>query len=308
MQVNSLFILFFLTSAYAAEVFLDWGTSVGDQGTTTVNTGDTVTWVWTTTASHSVTSDTAGLFNSGVQSSGQFSFVFNTVGSFGYHCSIHNFMKGVIEVVDTTTPSPTEVPTEQPIMQPTVHPTVQPSEIPTVEPTVAPTSAVPGPVSPTQIPTVEPTVAPTSVLPATVSPTQIPTDAPTAPPTELPTEMPTEQPTEAPTFHLYKSLTNMCIISSGSDSPTAWSTTLTVRAMRAHSDVASFNTRGYCYECNSVEMCTYLGPTILLTPGDNFTLHLVNALGPNSEHGKRSTPSFYLPRGHEPERLSTCHH
>jgi len=51
-----------------------------------VTTGTTVTWTNNDTAPHSVTSDTAGLFDSGpIQPGAKFTFTFSQAGSFPYH-------------------------------------------------------------------------------------------------------------------------------------------------------------------------------------------------------------------------------
>ena len=60
----------------------------------TVAVGSTVTWTNTDSVSHTSTSDAVG-WNSGiVPPSGQFSFTFQTAGTFPYHCAIHPGMVG----------------------------------------------------------------------------------------------------------------------------------------------------------------------------------------------------------------------
>ena len=66
-----------------------------------INTGDTVCWTWVG-SNHSSTSD-AGLWDSGIQSSGfQFEFTFDTAGDYPYHCTPHQCfgMTGIVHVVD----------------------------------------------------------------------------------------------------------------------------------------------------------------------------------------------------------------
>jgi plastocyanin len=64
----------------------------------TVSVGDTVTWTNHDGVAHTSTSNT-GVWNSGSLSNGQsFSFIFSTVGSFPYHCTIHPSMTGTITV------------------------------------------------------------------------------------------------------------------------------------------------------------------------------------------------------------------
>ena len=60
--------------------------------------GTTVTWTNTDRDSHTSTSDTPG-WNSGTISPGrQFSFTFQSAGTFPYHCSFHPGMVGTVVV------------------------------------------------------------------------------------------------------------------------------------------------------------------------------------------------------------------
>jgi len=60
--------------------------------------GTTVTWMNTDSTAHTSTSDASG-WNSGVVAPGaQFSFAFQTAGTFPYHCSIHPGMVGTVVV------------------------------------------------------------------------------------------------------------------------------------------------------------------------------------------------------------------
>jgi len=64
----------------------------------TVAVGTTVTWTNTDSTSHTTTSDTTG-WNSGIVSpGGQYSFAFQTAGTFPYHCAIHPGMIGTVVV------------------------------------------------------------------------------------------------------------------------------------------------------------------------------------------------------------------
>jgi len=64
----------------------------------TVTVGATVTWTNTDTVAHTSTAD-AGAWNSGtVAPGGQFSRVFETAGTFAYHCTIHPGMIGTVVV------------------------------------------------------------------------------------------------------------------------------------------------------------------------------------------------------------------
>lgn len=64
----------------------------------TVTRGTRVTWTNKDSAPHTVTAD-GKAFESGNLSGGQsFSFTFETAGTFTYHCSIHDHMKGKVTV------------------------------------------------------------------------------------------------------------------------------------------------------------------------------------------------------------------
>lgn len=65
----------------------------------TVKAGTMVTWFNGDATTHTVTSTTAGVFDSGNLGSGHtYSFTFNTPGTFNYYCVIHPNMKGTIIV------------------------------------------------------------------------------------------------------------------------------------------------------------------------------------------------------------------
>jgi plastocyanin len=61
--------------------------------------GGTVNWTWGGSLPHTVTSDT-GLFDSGVRTSGTFSFTFAAPGTYNYFCAVHgrNVMFGSVVV------------------------------------------------------------------------------------------------------------------------------------------------------------------------------------------------------------------
>ena len=61
--------------------------AVSGNSSTTINVGDTVTWVWAS-GGHSTTS-ADGLWDSGVLSGGSFSHTFNSPGTFNYFCTPH---------------------------------------------------------------------------------------------------------------------------------------------------------------------------------------------------------------------------
>jgi plastocyanin/uncharacterized protein (DUF2141 family) len=65
----------------------------------TIQANDSVTWTWAGSASHSTTSDTAGLWDSGIMSHGAtFAHTFTSAGSFPYHCTVHPFMTASVTV------------------------------------------------------------------------------------------------------------------------------------------------------------------------------------------------------------------
>lgn len=67
-------------------------------GELSITTGTTVTWTNNDSISHTSTSDVAG-WDSGIVAPGrQFSFAFQTAGTFSYHCTIHPGMVGTVVV------------------------------------------------------------------------------------------------------------------------------------------------------------------------------------------------------------------
>ncbi len=68
--------------------------------TLSVRKGTTVIWTNEDTAPHTVTGTNGGPV-SGTLSKGQnFSYTFNTAGTFSYYCKIHPQMKGVVKVTE----------------------------------------------------------------------------------------------------------------------------------------------------------------------------------------------------------------
>ncbi len=64
-----------------------------------IKKGDTVVWTDKDSAPHTVTVDSdGGPVSPTLNQNGTYSFTFNTAGTFGYHCSIHPFMKGTVTV------------------------------------------------------------------------------------------------------------------------------------------------------------------------------------------------------------------
>ena len=103
-----------------------------------IDPGDTVTWMWVQ-GPHSVRSAVlneinqpsctpSGLFDSGIKSSGTFSYTFTTPGRYGFHCGVpghcESFEFGYIDVRGTPSPTVTRTWTSTPtIAIPTATPT-----------------------------------------------------------------------------------------------------------------------------------------------------------------------------------------
>ena len=68
--------------------------------TLSIKAGTQVKWLNTSDASHTVTSDTPGVFGSpgNLTQNQTFTFTFTTAGTFPYHCNIHPYMKAKITV------------------------------------------------------------------------------------------------------------------------------------------------------------------------------------------------------------------
>jgi len=81
----------------ANEVFIQ--EMVFSPATLNVSVGTTVKWTNKDGVAHTVTSNTAGLFDSGsISANGVFSYMFMTAGTYSYICSIHPSMIGKIVV------------------------------------------------------------------------------------------------------------------------------------------------------------------------------------------------------------------
>lgn len=66
----------------------------------TIEAGDTVTWIWDDgDIDHDVSGDG---FKSEIQSEGEYSFTFDTPGTYDYICTLHPMMKGRVSVVEAT--------------------------------------------------------------------------------------------------------------------------------------------------------------------------------------------------------------
>lgn len=102
MKKITLLFAFFAALTLSAQTTHNINWFIGaDPGTLNVDVGDTVNWIWTDGAPHTVTSDGSAQesFDSGVLPAGSdFSFTFTEVGTNPYFCGVHPSMVGTIEV------------------------------------------------------------------------------------------------------------------------------------------------------------------------------------------------------------------
>lgn len=63
-----------------------------------VAAGTTVTWINSDSVAHTSTSDASGWNSGTVSPGGHFSFMFQTAGTYSYHCAIHPGMVGTVVV------------------------------------------------------------------------------------------------------------------------------------------------------------------------------------------------------------------
>ncbi len=72
----------------------------------TVEQGSTVVWTNNSDAAHTVTADDSAFASDSVGQDGTFQQTFNSVGTFAYHCEIHDYMHAKITVVAATSSQP----------------------------------------------------------------------------------------------------------------------------------------------------------------------------------------------------------
>ncbi len=126
------------TSTAAADVAVTINGFAFMPATMTVPVGTRVVWTnQQAQVPHTVTSDTAGIFDSGILQTGMtFAFTFNQAGTFAYHCNVHPNMRGTVVVTAAAaTATAPAAPTAPPVAPP---PTVAPAPVPTVTLPVAP--------------------------------------------------------------------------------------------------------------------------------------------------------------------------
>jgi len=118
----------------------------------TITAGSVVTWTNKGGTQHTVTSNTGGTLDSGPIGLGEaYGNLFDTPGTYAYHCAFHSSMKGTI-VVTAAAPTPSQVGTpapsppagtlppgfKSPSPSPEPTPTTAPSQAPTPSPSASP--------------------------------------------------------------------------------------------------------------------------------------------------------------------------
>ncbi|OGG54248.1 hypothetical protein A2851_01120 [Candidatus Kaiserbacteria bacterium RIFCSPHIGHO2_01_FULL_53_29] len=102
--------LFLPHASFAATVTVTMGANSFSPKNITVNSGDTVTWVNSSSMAHTATADN-GSFDSGTVAAGQsYGAIFNAPGIYAYYCKLHGSpggisMAGTITVVAGATPT-----------------------------------------------------------------------------------------------------------------------------------------------------------------------------------------------------------
>jgi plastocyanin len=84
--------------AFARDVTVTISNFAFAPATTTVAPGDTVIFVNDDDTIHSVVADDGSFHSAGLDTNDKASFTFAKVGTIGYHCGLHPFMKGEIIV------------------------------------------------------------------------------------------------------------------------------------------------------------------------------------------------------------------
>ena len=90
--------------------------------TLTIEAGTTVQWAWSSNSFHTVTAN--GLFDTGIQQGGTFSFTFDTAGDYQIQCDLHGAMIMTVTVTGTSTSGTgsTSPSTSEPTATPTPPP------------------------------------------------------------------------------------------------------------------------------------------------------------------------------------------
>jgi len=64
----------------------------------TIKKGDTIVWTNKDSMAHTITGNNGGPASSPISANSTYSFMFNNIGAFPYHCSIHPSMTGTVTV------------------------------------------------------------------------------------------------------------------------------------------------------------------------------------------------------------------
>lgn len=85
-------------NAHSAEIWTDIKTYIFGPKSLYVPVGTTVTWTNYDVASHTVTADDSSYYSGLITTGQSWSYTYNTVGDYPYHCTPHPFMTGTVYV------------------------------------------------------------------------------------------------------------------------------------------------------------------------------------------------------------------
>ena len=88
------------TSANPSQVAVKISNFSFNPGVITVKKGTSVTWTNEDPMSHTITGNNGGPKSDAIPNGGNYSYKFDTVGTFPYHCSIHPSMNGSVVVTN----------------------------------------------------------------------------------------------------------------------------------------------------------------------------------------------------------------
>jgi len=86
--------------ATPAPIFIGIKNFAFTQENLTIKKGTTVTWTNNDDLPHTVTTDVGGASSPTLSKGTLYSFTFDTIGNFGYHCAFHPSMKAMIKVIN----------------------------------------------------------------------------------------------------------------------------------------------------------------------------------------------------------------
>src|SRR3989338_5886333 len=101
-------------ATHAAEVTITMTDNQFSPRNITINAGDTITWINRGSAAHTATADTGAFDTGSVAAGGSSSAIFNSSGTYAYHCKFHggtngSGMAGTITVRESTANSGTTI-------------------------------------------------------------------------------------------------------------------------------------------------------------------------------------------------------